>query len=142
MQTRPVRVLAFGGALRKASFNRKLIALAAERARARGAEVDLLDLAALNMPLYDGDLEEASGLPPGAVELRRRMAEADAVIISTPEYNGPMPGVLKNAIDWSSRPPNQPWRGKVGLAIAASPGGFGGMRALIDLRKLLGILGV
>src|SRR4051812_43988808 len=126
MTQRPLRVLACAGSLRKASFNRKLIAATVERARAYGAEVDLFDLAEIPMPLYDGDLEEASGLPSGAVELRRRVAAADAVIIATPEYNGSLPGVLKNAIDWTSRPPSQPWRGKVGLTLAASVSGAGG----------------
>jgi len=136
------RVLAFAGALRKGSFNRKLIALGAERAHAHGAEVDLLDLAEVMMPLYDGDLEAASGLPPGAVEFRRRLSLASAVIISTPEYNSSIPGTLKNAIDWASRPPNQPWRGKVALLLAASPGLGGGARVLPDLRKVLSGIGV
>jgi chromate reductase len=135
------RVLAFAGALRKGSFNRKLVAVAAERARALGADVDLLDLAEVAMPLYDGDLEEASGLPPGAVEFRRRIAAAPAVIISSPEYNSSIPGPLKNAIDWASRPPNQPWQGKLVLLLAASPGPFGAARVLPDLRKVLCSIG-
>ena len=135
------KILAFAGALRKGSYNRKLIAIAAERARAHGAEVDLLDLAEVAMPLYDGDLEEASGLPPGAVEFRRRIAAATAVIISSPEYNASIPGTLKNAIDWASRSPNQPFPGKLVLLIAASPGPFGAARVLPDLRKVLSSIG-
>jgi chromate reductase, NAD(P)H dehydrogenase (quinone) len=131
------KVLAFAGSLRKASYNRKLIALATERARALGAEVDLLDLTDVTMPLYDGDLEAASGLPPGAVEFRRRIAAATALIIASPEYNSSIPGPLKNAIDWASRPPNQPWAGKIALLMSASPSPFGGARGLPDLRKVL-----
>jgi chromate reductase, NAD(P)H dehydrogenase (quinone) len=140
MTTSP-RILAFAGALRKGSFNRKLIALAVERARALGAEVDLLDLAELAMPVYDGDLEDASGLPKGAVEFRRRIAAAEAVIISSPEYNSSIPGPLKNAIDWASRPPNQPWQGKIALLISATAGPLGGARMLPDLRKVLSSIG-
>jgi chromate reductase len=133
--------LAFAGALRKGSYNRQFIAVAAARARAHGAAVDLLDLADVAIPVYDGDLE-ASGLPPGVVEFRRRIAEAQAVIISSPEYNASIPGTLKNAIDWASRPPNQPWRGKIALLLAASPGSYGGARMLGDLRKVLSAIGV
>lgn len=122
-------------------MNRKLIAVAAARAAAQGAEVDLLDLAEVPLPVYDGDLEDASGLPPGAVELRRRIAAAPALIIASPEYNSSIPGPLKNAIDWVSRPPEQPWTGKVVLLLAASPGAFGGIRMLPDLRKVLTSVG-
>lgn len=136
-----LHVLAFAGALRKGSFNRKLCTLAVERARALGAEVDHLDLADVTMPLYDGDLEAATGLPPGAMELRRRVSGARVVLLASPEYNASIPGVLKNAIDWSSRPPAQVWLGKVVLLLAASPGMAGGGRMLPDLRKVLSAVG-
>jgi chromate reductase len=139
--TMPLPVLAFAGSLRKASFNRKLCTLAVGHARAQGAEVDHLDLAEVTMPLYDGDLEAASGLPAGADELRRRVARARVVLLASPEYNTSIPGVLKNAIDWSSRGPAQPWPGKVVLMMAASPGMAGGGRMLPDLRKVLSTLG-
>lgn len=138
----PLPILAFAGSLRTGSYSKKLLALAAERARARGAEVDVLDLRDVAMPLYDADLEAATGLPPGAVELRRRAAAARAVIVVTPEYLGTLPGVLKNALDWASRPPNAPWRGKVALGLAVSTGNYGGARALPDLRGVLSALGM
>ena len=134
-------VLALAGSLRRASLNRKLCAVAAEHARARGAEVTHLDFADVTMPLYDGDLEAASGLPSGAVELRRLLASSRAVILAAPEYNGSIPGALKNAIDWSSRPPEQPWRGKVVLLMSAVGGTSAGARVLPDLRKVLSLLG-
>lgn len=134
-------VLAFAGSLRKGSFNRKLCVLAVAQARVLGAEVDHLDLAEVTMPLYDGDLEAASGLPAGALELRRRVTGARVILLASPEYNTSIPGVLKNAIDWSSRPPTQVWLGKVVLLLAASPGMAGGGRMLPDLRKVLSALG-
>jgi chromate reductase, NAD(P)H dehydrogenase (quinone) len=136
-----VSVLAFAGSLRKASLNKKLVAYAADLARARGAEVDLLDFADVAMPLYDGDLEASTGLPEGALALRRRIAAAHAVIIASPEYNVSLPGTLKNAIDWTSRPPEQPWRGKVVLTLSATGGPSAGARVLPDLRKILSALG-
>ena len=135
-------VLAFAGSLRAGSYCKMLLALAAERARERGADVDVLDLRDVTMPLYDADLEAAAGLPPGAVELRRRAAAARAVIVVTPEYLGTLPGVLKNALDWASRPPNAPWRGKIALGLGASVGNYGGARALPDLRGVLSALGM
>jgi chromate reductase, NAD(P)H dehydrogenase (quinone) len=134
-------LLAFAGALRKDSLNRKLCAVAVQSARARGAEVDLLDLREVPMPLYDGDLEKESGLPREALELRRRVARAGGVLIVSPEYNFSIPGTLKNAIDWSSRPPDQPWKGKVIALMAASPGAYGGARMIPDLTKVLMGLG-
>lgn len=142
MSTSPVRVLVFAGALRKGSQNRKFAAVAAARAQKAGAEVDHLDFAEVAMPVYDGDLEEASGLPQGAVELRQRIANAQALIIASPEYNASIPGALKNAIDWASRPPSPPFAKKVGLLLAASPGAFGGIRMLPELRRVLSGLGV
>ena len=136
-----LRVLAFAGSLRKDSWNRKLIALGAERARELGADVDLLDLREVDMPLYDGDLEVADGLPANARVFRERIAQAAAVLIASPEYNNSIPGTLKNAIDWASRPPQQPWRGKVVGLMAASPGMAGGARMLPDLRKVLSSIG-
>lgn len=136
-----IRVLAFAGSLRKDSWNRKLIALGAAAVRGLGADVDLLDLREVDMPLYDGDLEAASGLPAGALAFRDRIAKAAVILIASPEYNYSIPGTLKNAIDWTSRPPQQPWQGKVVGLMAASPGAVGGARMLPDLRKVLSGIG-
>jgi len=137
----PNRVLAFAGALRAGSFNRKLIALAVEHAKALGAEVDLLDLKAQDIPLYDGDAEAADGLPRGVSDMRDRIGAARVVLVSSPEYNASIPGVLKNAIDWTSRGPAQPWRNKVVGLLGATPGPFGTARMMPDLRKVLSALG-
>jgi chromate reductase len=131
-----MRVLAFAGSYRGGSLNRRLLAAAVESLRAR-AEIDLLDLRELAMPIYDGDLEARDGLPEGARRLRERIAAADALLIATPEYNNSIPGGLKNAVDWASRPPDQPFRGKPVLLLSASPGQFGGVRAVLALRQVL-----
>lgn len=136
------RLLAFAASLRRASYNRKLIDLAAGLARLAGATVDLADFREFDMPLFDADLLAASGMPPGAEELRRRLNLADGVVIASPEYNFSMPGVLKNAIDWMSRMKPMPLRGKSGFLLAASSGQVGGIRGLWQLRIPLEGLGV
>ena len=130
------RVLALAGSLRSGSLNRKLLAVAVGTLRGK-AEVDLLDLREVMMPIYDGDLEEREGLPDGAKRFRQRIAEADALLIATPEYNNSIPGGLKNAIDWASRRPDQPFKGKPVLLLSASPGPFGGVRSAMALRLSL-----
>jgi chromate reductase len=141
-----VNVLAFAGSLRSESFNKKLVRIAAHAAERAGAEVTLLDLRDLNLPLYDGDLEDSLGLPEGARRLKQLMIASDAFLISSPEYNSSISGALKNAIDWASRPapgepPLAPFRGKLAGLMAASPGGFGGIRALPTVRLIFSNLG-
>src|SRR3954467_15112718 len=97
------KILAFAGSLRKGSYNKMLVRVAAAAAARAGAEVTSVDLKELALPVYDGDDEDASGLPPGAKRLKKLMVEADGFLISTPEYNSSTPGGLKNAIDWASR---------------------------------------
>jgi chromate reductase len=141
------KMLAFAGSTRTGSFNKKLVKLAAEMVRAAGAEVTYLDLRELELPLYDGDLEEMRGLPPGGRKLKDLLLAHDGLLISSPEYNSGYSGVLKNAIDWASRPvpgekPLECFTGKVAALIAASPGALGGLRGLVMLRMLLGNIGV
>lgn len=131
-----MRILAFAGSYRGGSLNRKLLANAVEALRGR-AEIDLLDLREVAMPIYDGDLEARDGLPDGAKRFRERIAAADALLVATPEYNNSIPGGLKNAVDWASRPPDQPFKGKPALLLSASPGQFGGVRAVLALRQVL-----
>lgn len=140
--TRAPRILAFAGSLRTGSFNKLLVRVAAEGARAAGAEVTLLDLRELPMPIYDADIETERGIPENGKRLKSLMSEHDALLISTPEYNTSIPGGLKNAIDWASRSePGEPvlacFDGKVAGLLSASPGAFGGMRGLITLRAIL-----
>ena len=108
MSTRNVRILAFAGSSRAGSYNVRLLAHAVELLRARGADVDVLDLGALDLPLYYADDEAAHGAPAGVQRLREAMRANDALLIASPEYNASVSGVLKNAIDWASRPPHQP----------------------------------
>ncbi len=136
-----LKVLVFGASLRADSLNRKLAALAARIAEQGGAAVDYASMRDFDVPSYDGDSEAADGIPKGAAELRRRLFECDAFIISSPEYNGSMPGMLKNLIDWTSRFRPQPFDGKHGLLLSASPSMVGGNRGLWVLRMPLEHLG-
>lgn len=139
-----IKILALAGSTRKDSNNKRFLRSAAQAAEGQGAEVTFVDLAELPLPLYDGDLEETSGLPENAVRLKQLMAESDAFIIASPEYNASVSAVLKNAIDWTSRPgavDHSVWDGKFALLLAASPGGLGGLRGLGHLREILGNLG-
>ena len=131
---RPLNVLVFAASLRAESLNRKLAALAARVATEQGAIVHLSTLEDFDVPFYDGDLESSKGIPKGAEELRRRLLASDAFIVSSPEYNGSMPGVLKNLIDWTSRFRPQPFDGRHGLLLSASPSMGGGNRGLWALR--------
>lgn len=122
-------LLGISGSLRKASTNTKLI-----RAAARIYAPDTFTEANLNLPLYNGDLEEAEGMPLGVMALAKQIETADAVIISTPEYNKSIPGVLKNALDWVSRTEGNPWAGKPVAIMSATAGRAGGERAQFALR--------
>ena len=137
-----MKLLAFAASLRRASWNRKLIALATAMARQAGAEVDLAEFHEFDMPLYDRDLQDTSGFPPGARELQGRVTAADGLLIASPEYNYSLPGTLKNAIDWVSRMSPMPFRGKSGLLLSASTSQAGGIRGLWQLRIPLEGVGV
>lgn len=142
------KIAAFAGSLRAGSFNRKLLTLAADAARAAGAEVTIIDLRELALPLFDEDLEAASGLPEGAKKLKALLRASDGFLIASPEYNSSVTGALKNAIDWASRseadgePPLAAYRGKAAALFSASPGALGGLRGLVTLRSILGNIGV
>jgi NAD(P)H-dependent FMN reductase len=130
----PLKVLVLAASLRADSLNRQLAALAARFVEQTGAGVDHASMRDFDVPSYDGDIERAHGLPKGAEELRRRLSASDAFIVSSPEYNGSMPGMLKNLIDWTSRYRPQPFDGKHGLLLSASPSMGGGNRGLWALR--------
>jgi chromate reductase, NAD(P)H dehydrogenase (quinone) len=141
------RILAFAGSLRRDSWNKKLVKIAAEGARAAGAEVAFLDLRDVAMPLYDADLEKSEGLPAGAKKFKELMLAHHGLLIASPEYNSSISGVLKNAIDWASRPaPGEPplacFNDKVAGLMAASPGKLGGLRGLVTLRSILSNINV
>ena len=137
----PLRVLVFGAALRNASANARLASLVTRLVADNGATVDLATMREFDMPLYDGDVEATDGLPDGALALRDRLALCDAFVISSPEYNASVPGVLKNAIDWVSRARPQPLKTKHALLVSASPSLTGGNRWLWALRVPLEHLG-
>lgn len=128
----PLRVLGISGSLRKGSFNTAVLRAAVELAPP-GMLIETAELRAI--PLYDEDLR-AAGLPEAVQKLREAIAAADALLIVTPEYNYSIPGVLKNAIDWASRPPGQPFAGKPLAIMGASAGGGGTMRAQYHLRQV------
>ena len=138
---RTVNVLLFAASLRKESLNQRLIALVRGMVEERGAHVHHVPMSEFDCPSYDGDAEAAGGLPEGARRLRDALAACDAFMISAPEYNGSMPGVLKNAIDWVSRFRPQPFNGKQCFLLSASPSMAGGNRGLWALRVPLEHLG-
>ncbi|HVZ39508.1 MAG TPA: NAD(P)H-dependent oxidoreductase [Candidatus Kapabacteria bacterium] len=129
-----MKILAFAASLRRESLNKKLLRLAIDIAREAGAEVDHADFAEFAMPIYDGDMQDTEGFPPGAQALAERIRAADGIIISSPEYNFSMAGTLKNAIDWVSRFRPVPLQRKTGLLMAASTSMVGGIRGLWQLR--------
>ena len=136
-----LKVLVFSASLRTGSLNTNLARLAARHAEKYGATVDLASMREFDVPSYNGDVEAREGIPAGAQELNRRLKESDAFVISSPEYNGSMPGVLKNAIDWVSRFQPQPFHERHGLLLSASPSMAGGNRGLWALRIPLEHLG-
>ena len=133
MERPPLTVLAIAGSLRRGSFNRGLVRAAVELAPA-GVAVEPFDLAPL--PLYDEDVQQR-GDPDAVRRLKERIAAADALLVATPEYNYSIPGVLKNAVDWASRPAaTSPLKGKPVAIVGASSGGFGTVRAQLALRQV------
>jgi len=146
VKTKP-KILAFAGSTRKESFNKKLVRIAAEGAREAGAEVTFIDLRDYPMPVFDQDLEAESGKPGSAKKLKQLMADSNGLLLACPEYNSSITGVLKNTIDWVSRPDEgeepfalSAFRGKTVTLMSASPGGLGGLRGLVHVRSILGNL--
>lgn len=137
-----MKILVFAASLRKASLNKKLIRQVVEILKnIPNMNIDHADYRDFEMPIYDGDLEDKSGVPAGGLEFIRRIQSADAIIISTPEYNGGIPGTLKNAIDWASRVNPIPFTGKPILLIGASIGKLGAVRGLWHTRVPLEAIG-
>jgi chromate reductase, NAD(P)H dehydrogenase (quinone) len=137
-----VRLLVFGASLREGSMNDRLAALAATVAEEKGATVERGTMSQFECPAYDTDVELSAGLPSGAQALHDKLQSVDGFMISSPEYNASMPGILKNTIDWVSRFRPQPFNGKQGFLMAASPSMTGGKVGLWALRQPLEHLGV
>lgn len=141
-----MKVLALTGSTRDDSLNKKLLQEAIDLARQRGAEVTVFNLKVNSMPLYDADLEAEYGMPPNAKYFKRLLIQSDLVMIASPEYNGSVSAVLKNAIDWASRKEKGGYstvafKGKHFFLLSASPGQGGGARGLKHLREILTNLG-
>jgi NAD(P)H-dependent FMN reductase len=142
-----VKVLVFAGSARRDSLNKKLARVAAAAVTAAGGETTLMDLNDYPMPVYHGDLEAEQGLPENARKLKRLFMEYRALLIVSPENNASIPAMLKNTLDWVSRPADGqnglvPYQNKVALLMSASPGALGGLRGLVHLRQSLQSLGV
>lgn len=141
------KILAFAGSTRRDSFNKKTVRVAADGARSAGAEVTVIDLKDYPLPLFDQDSEAAEGVPENVLKLKKLFIEHQGLLIASPEYNSSVTPVLKNVIDWVSRPvpgeaPMGAFSGKVAGLVSASPGAFGGLRGLVHLRAILGNIGV
>lgn len=138
----PVRFLLFSASLRNDSLNTRLVKLAAEIIEKNGGSVDYAIMSEFDCPSFNQDLEINNSHPKGAEEFRKRILANDAFIISSPEYNGSMPGMIKNTIDWVSRFRPQPFNQHQALLMSASPSMGGGNKALWSLRIPLEHLGV
>jgi len=141
------KILAFAGSTRTESFNKKLVKIAAAGARKAGAQVTYVDLKDFPMPIYDGDLEVEQGLSDNVKKFKTLLIEHDGFLISAPEYNSGISGVLKNTIDWASRPltaevSTDCFSGKIAVIMSASPGVLGGLRGLVQVRSILSNLQV
>ncbi len=141
------KILAFAGSAKETSFNKKLVQIAAAGAKTAGAKVTYIDLRDFPMPLFDEDLEAQQGIPVAVREFKDLMVAHQGLLIACPEYNSSITPLLKNAIDWASRPePNLPglacFNSKVAAIMSTSPGGFGGMRGLVQVRAILDSIGV
>lgn len=141
------RILCFAGSTRRESLNKRLALHAVQRLQELGASGTWADLADDPMPLYNGDLEAEQGIPAHAVRLRQLLLDHEALLLVCPEYNGSITPLLKNTLDWISRPSENvamtaAYAGKVAALLSASPGGLGGIRGLSHVRQILGGIGV
>jgi len=137
-----IKLLSLSGSIRKESFNKKAAKAAAEIAASSGVSSNFIDLIDYPLPILNQDWEAAEGMPDNALKLKKLFNEHDAFIISSPEYNSSISALLKNTIDWLSRPDKsgealEPFKGKTAAVIAASPGALGGLRGLVHLRAIL-----
>src|SRR4051812_43428599 len=128
-----MKVLGISGSLRQGSYNTMALR-AAQKLAPAGVTLDIADIG--NIPLFNDDVR-AAGEPASVTALKAQVREADAVLLATPEYNFSIPGVLKNTLDWMSRPPEPPFDGKTVAIMGASPGPVGTARVQYDLRKVL-----
>lgn len=138
----PVKIAAFAGSARKGSFNARLARAAAEAAGAAGADATFIDLADYPLPLFNQDLEAEHGLPDPGRRLKDQLLDQHGFLICSPEYNSSISPLMKNTIDWLSRPTDSEpglvcFQGKVVGLLATSPGRLGGLRGLVHLRSIM-----
>lgn len=144
MTTQP-KILAFSGSTRTGSINTRLLHATVPLCEAAGATVTLVDLKDYPMPLYNGDLEASEGVPEASLRLRDLLTDHHGLLLACPEYNSSITPLLKNTIDWMSRPSegrSQPYTGRTCGLVACSGGKLGGLRGLIEVRRILGNLGM
>ncbi len=142
-----VKILGFEGSGRQDSMNRTLLNIVAGEVDKAGADVTIINLHDYDLPIYNNDLEANNGLPSAVIELKELAGKSDGFLIATPEYNGGYSPLLKNAIDWMTRPapegiPRQPFAGKMAGLIATSPGPLSGLRGIYQLNTILFGIGV
>ena len=140
------KILAFAGSLREHSYNKRVLNIAVGGAREAGGDVTLIDLRDYPMPVFNFDNYETK-FDAHALRFQDLLSDHDGLLIASPEYNGSLPGGMKNAIDWASRKSDkygmyEVFKGKTAAMITASPGSFGGLRCLGHLRGMLTIMGV
>ena len=142
------KILCFAGSLRKDSFNKKLLHIASKGAQEEGADITVIELENYPLPIYNQEDEDKNGLPENALILKNLMKEHQGLLIASPEYNSSVSSVLKNTIDWISRPHLtdkvylEPFIDKAAVIMSASPGNLGGLRGLVHLRSILGNINV
>ncbi len=146
MENEALKIVCFAGSTRQNSFNKQLVRIASNLATDLGTNTTYIDLKFYPLPLYDADLEEEIIAPEHALKLRDILKNNHAFIIASPEYNSSISGVLKNTIDWCSRPllneePLSCFKDKIIALLSASPGGLGGLRGLTEIRRILTNLG-
>jgi chromate reductase, NAD(P)H dehydrogenase (quinone) len=142
-----MKILVFAGSTRANSLHKKLALAASAELRSLGLETTIVNLRDFPMPMYDGDVETEAGLPANSKAFRELVRSHDALAIASPEYNGSFPAVIKNTIDWISRPeagqpPLTVFHGKKAILLSTSPGPGAGKRGLRHLRELLEMIGV
>ncbi len=138
------KILCFSGSIRSGSINVRLLDAAIRELSELDCEVTRISLEDYALPIYNGDLEVNDGVPENAVKLAKLMSEHDGYFITCPEYNGSLPALMKNTIDWMTRVPADqaaPFKDKVAAIGACSPGGMGGIAMLYHLREILVRLG-
>jgi chromate reductase len=144
------RIVVMAGSSRREAYSRRVAAACARALKAAGGEVELIELAAYPAPLYNGDLEAEAGLPDCIVRLQQILHASDGLLVVNPEYNGSITPLLKNTLDWCSRPNpadrarsgGAVYAGRAAAVVGSSPGVLGGMRVLFHVRDILGYLGM